>query len=75
MYKRALIFFAFLLGITLAQLEKYNTKFDYLNVDQILRNNRLLKNYYKCLVNEGPCTQEGFEFKSKNLYFRFYVTT
>lgn len=47
-----------------AELEKYSTKFDYLNVDQILKNNRLVKSYYNCLVDLGPCTQEGFEFRS-----------
>lgn len=35
---------------------KYDTKFDNVDVDAILNNNRLRKNYVKCLVNEGPCT-------------------
>ncbi|XP_076289581.1 chemosensory protein 3 [Lasioglossum baleicum] len=42
---------------------KYTNKFDNIDVDQILRSDRLLKNYYKCLMDEGRCTSEGTELK------------
>lgn len=45
--------------------EKYTDKFDHINVDQILQSDRLLTNYYKCLMDEGRCTAEGTELKSK----------
>lgn len=43
----------------------YTTRFDNVNVDQILHNDRILGSYIKCLLEKGPCTQEGRELKSK----------
>ncbi|KAL0131060.1 hypothetical protein PUN28_002567 [Cardiocondyla obscurior] len=43
--------------------EKYVTKYDDVNVDKILQNNRVLTNYIRCLMDEGPCTVEGRELK------------
>ncbi|CAK9822158.1 Ejaculatory bulb-specific protein 3 [Anthophora retusa] len=43
--------------------EAYTNKFDNVNVDQILHSDRLLTNYYKCLMDEGRCTAEGNELK------------
>lgn len=45
--------------------DKYTTKYDDIDVDQILTSKRLLSNYIKCLLEEGPCTAEGKELKSK----------
>ncbi|XP_017779658.1 PREDICTED: ejaculatory bulb-specific protein 3-like [Nicrophorus vespilloides] len=42
---------------------KYTNKYDNVNVDQILTNNRVLSNYIKCLMEEGPCTPDGRELK------------
>lgn len=44
---------------------KYTTKYDNVNLDQILSNDRLLSNYFKCLIDQGPCTSEGEELKGK----------
>ncbi|XP_029726819.1 ejaculatory bulb-specific protein 3 [Aedes albopictus] len=46
-----------------AQQQKYTDKFDNINVDQVLSNDRILNNYLKCLLEKGPCTQEGRELK------------
>ncbi|XP_076637951.1 chemosensory protein 3 [Colletes latitarsis] len=43
--------------------KKYTNKFDNINVDQILHNDRLLHNYFKCLMDQGRCTPEGSELK------------
>lgn len=43
----------------------YTTKYDNIDVDAILASNRLLKNYVNCLLDKGPCTNEGKELKSK----------
>ncbi|CAL7948557.1 unnamed protein product [Xylocopa violacea] len=43
--------------------EKYTGKFDNVNVDEILKNERLLLNYYKCLMDEGKCTADGAELR------------
>ncbi|XP_033339734.1 chemosensory protein 3 [Megalopta genalis] len=42
---------------------KYTNKFDNIDIDQILKSDRLLSNYYKCLMDEGRCTPEGTELK------------
>ncbi|KAG8234028.1 hypothetical protein J437_LFUL013196 [Ladona fulva] len=50
----------------IARDTKYTTKYDNINVDEILRSDRLVKNYFDCLVDKGPCTAEGSELK-KNI--------
>lgn len=42
----------------------YETKYDDINLDELLKNDRLRRNYVKCLLNEGPCTPDGQELKS-----------
>lgn len=62
------VFIAFVVVITIAvsnAAETYTSRFDNVNVDQILSNDRILNNYIKCLLEKGPCTQEGRELKSK----------
>lgn len=43
--------------------KKYTNKFDNVNVDQILQSERLLDNYFKCLMDEGRCTPDASELK------------
>ncbi|XP_011706733.1 PREDICTED: ejaculatory bulb-specific protein 3 [Wasmannia auropunctata] len=43
--------------------EKYTRKYDDVNVEKILQNNRVLTNYIRCLMDEGPCTAEGRELR------------
>lgn len=45
--------------------DHYTTKYDNIDIQQILTSERLLKNYIRCLLDEGPCTAEGKELKSK----------
>lgn len=54
-----------LISAALAQndITKYTTKFDNIDVDEILKSDRLFHNYYKCLLDEGRCTPEGVELK------------
>lgn len=47
---------------------KYDTKYDNINVEEILGNKRVLTNYIKCILDEGPCTPEGREFRSKFMF-------
>lgn len=47
------------------QPPKYTTKYDNVNVDEILKSDRLLKNYVNCLVDKGKCTPDAEELKSK----------
>jgi len=43
----------------------YTTQYDNFDVDKVLANRRLLENYFKCLVDKGPCTKEATELKRK----------
>ncbi|XP_001844674.2 ejaculatory bulb-specific protein 3 [Culex quinquefasciatus] len=53
-----------LVATTVAQQPRqYTDKFDNINVDQVLSNDRILSNYIRCLLDKGPCTQEGRELK------------
>ncbi|XP_073953359.1 uncharacterized protein [Choristoneura fumiferana] len=44
-------------------LPKYDKRYDYLSVDAILENKRLVRNYVDCLINAKPCTPEGKALK------------
>ncbi|KAF4527322.1 hypothetical protein B566_EDAN001098 [Ephemera danica] len=50
------------LGLVQAQ-DKYTTKWDNVDLDQILGNQRLRDNYVKCLLDQGSCTPDGSELK------------
>jgi hypothetical protein len=45
--------------------EKYTTKYDNINVDEILESDRLRDNYVNCVLEKGKCTPEGTELKSE----------
>lgn len=46
-----------------ARPEQYTTKFDNIDLDQILKSDRLFNNYMKCLLDQGKCTPDGRELK------------
>nr|QCX43091.1 chemosensory protein csp11 [Helopeltis theivora] len=43
--------------------ETYSTAYDNFNANELVENARLLKNYGKCFLDQGPCTAEGADFK------------
>ncbi|XP_011305927.1 ejaculatory bulb-specific protein 3-like [Fopius arisanus] len=57
---KAIVILCFLIGSVIAQ---NSGKYDHVDVDGILRNNRVLTNYIKCMLGQGPCTSEGRELK------------
>ncbi|XP_076764316.1 ejaculatory bulb-specific protein 3-like [Xylocopa sonorina] len=59
--KVAVVFLA-VLACALAD-EKYTTKYDNVDLDQILKSERLLNNYVNCLLDQGSCTPDGKELK------------
>ncbi|CAK9829380.1 Allergen Tha p 1 [Anthophora retusa] len=59
--KVAIVFLA-VLACALAN-EKYTTKYDNIDLDQILKSERLLNNYVNCLLDHGSCTPDGKELK------------
>ncbi|XP_049287109.1 ejaculatory bulb-specific protein 3-like [Anopheles funestus] len=50
-----------LVGTVAAQ--SYTTKYDNVDVEEILKSDRLFNNYYKCLLDQGRCTPDGNELK------------
>lgn len=52
-------------GTALAKTDKYTTRYDYIDVDAILKSSRLLRSYIHCVLDRGPCTREGLELRSK----------
>jgi len=66
--------FVLLLSLVLAAIQhavaapdgdKYTTRYDNLDLNSILKSERLLRNYFNCLMDKGPCTREGTELKSE----------
>nr|AAM77025.1 chemosensory protein [Rhyparobia maderae] len=41
----------------------YTTKYDNIDLDEILGSKRLLNNYFNCLLDKGPCTPDGKELR------------
>ncbi|KAG6454418.1 ejaculatory bulb-specific protein 3 [Manduca sexta] len=62
--KTILVLFALVAAV--ACEEYYSTQYDNFDANELVSNVRLLKNYGKCFLDEGPCTVEGREFK-KNI--------
>lgn len=60
---KTVIIFTLVLAVAYAAEQVYTTKYDNINVDQILGNNRLLDNYIRCLLDKGRCTPDGQELK------------
>lgn len=62
---------AFCIATTMTMVQaapaQYTTKYDNVNIDEILNNDRLVNNYFKCLMETGKCTPEGEEIKRKFL--------
>nr|AJP61958.1 chemosensory protein [Phenacoccus solenopsis] len=43
--------------------DTYTTRYDNINLDEILASKRLVANYVQCLVNGKPCSPEGTELR------------
>ncbi|CAK1552526.1 unnamed protein product [Leptosia nina] len=43
--------------------DTYNPEYDNFNAQELVDNIRLLRNYGKCFLGQGPCTAEGNDFK------------
>jgi hypothetical protein len=48
---------------TLGERRAYTTKYDGVDVDAVIRNERLLSNYVGCLLDSNPCTPDAAELK------------
>lgn len=60
------VFAAIIIASVLADDAVYDTsKFDNIDIDAILKNDRLLQNHLNCLTDGKGCTPESEELKSK----------
>lgn len=64
----ALVPICFLLGEVFSE-DKYTTKYDNVDIDVVLNTERLLNAYVNCLLDQGPCTPDAAELKSKQEIF------
>lgn len=48
-------------------------KFAHINIEEVLQNDRLFQAYHKCFLEQGPCTPEAREMRSKLELFVFYL--
>lgn len=62
-----------LVAVCLAQQDKYTTRYDGIDIDQILKSDRLFNNYYNCLMDKGKCTPDGRELKRKWFFLASFV--
>ncbi|XP_055699156.1 ejaculatory bulb-specific protein 3-like isoform X2 [Phlebotomus papatasi] len=61
---KSLVLFCALIVVALARpQDKYTTKYDNIDIEEILNSERLFNNYFKCLMDKGRCTPDGSELK------------
>lgn len=53
----------FLAAVFAADDDHYTTKYDSIDIDEILGNKRLLQGYIKCLMDTAKCNEEGQTLK------------
>nr|XP_024218350.1 ejaculatory bulb-specific protein 3-like [Halyomorpha halys] len=56
---RAILASLLFASLALAKPDGYPTKYDNINIDEVLHNERMMKIHEKCLLDEGDCTPEG----------------
>ncbi|XP_043271508.1 ejaculatory bulb-specific protein 3-like [Venturia canescens] len=61
--KLIVVAFVALVVVAVSAVPQYTTKYDNVNLDEILRSERLLKNYINCLMERGKCSPDGKELK------------
>ncbi|XP_013137237.1 PREDICTED: ejaculatory bulb-specific protein 3-like [Papilio polytes] len=49
--------------VSCSSQQQYVNRYDNFNADSIIQNERILLAYYKCVMEKGPCTKDGKNFK------------
>uniref|UniRef100_A0A023FAZ1 Putative pheromone binding protein n=1 Tax=Triatoma infestans TaxID=30076 RepID=A0A023FAZ1_TRIIF len=60
---RTIAFFGLFVVACAYAASTYTTKYDNIDLDEILNNDRVYKKYYDCLANKAKCTPDGKELK------------
>jgi len=61
---------------TTRETSSYPTRYDFIDIEAVMNNERIIKILFNCVMNQGPCTREGLELKSKLLIiyeYRFFI--
>lgn len=66
-----IIFVTICLALSVLGQETYDSVNDNFDLTEVLGNERLLKSYAKCLLNEGPCTSEVKDLKGNDINYYF----
>lgn len=53
---------------------QYTPKYDNVDIDEILKSDRLINNYFKCLMTGDACTPDGAELRSE-LLFKYKINS
>lgn len=61
--KIVIAFLAFVVIVAAHPQTNYSSRFDNVDVDEILKSDRLFNNYFKCLMDTGRCTPDGSELR------------
>lgn len=46
----------------------YDSKFEFINIDTLFANKRLVANYADCLLSKKPCAPQGKEIKGESIF-------
>ncbi|CAH0550933.1 unnamed protein product [Brassicogethes aeneus] len=57
------LFFTLVCLVNSRPNSSYTIKYDNVNLDQILKSDRLMMNYINCVLDKGKCTSDGAELK------------
>ncbi|KAK9500217.1 hypothetical protein O3M35_001516 [Rhynocoris fuscipes] len=60
---RPIVFLCLFVVACVYAASTYTTKYDNIDLDEILNNDRIYKKYFDCLANKGKCTPDGKELK------------
>ncbi|XP_055597198.1 ejaculatory bulb-specific protein 3-like [Uranotaenia lowii] len=58
-----IVLFAALMAYVVAQDTVYTNKYDNIDVLEVVKSDRLFKNYYNCLLDQGKCPPDAAELK------------
>nr|APB03441.1 chemosensory protein 5 [Sitobion avenae] len=48
---------------TTRETSSYPTRYDFIDIEAVMNNDRIIKILFNCVMNQGPCTREGLELK------------
>ncbi|KAK0181341.1 hypothetical protein PV327_003633 [Microctonus hyperodae] len=63
MYRSILLFFIASVLLMVHAHELYSDKYDNVDVDAIITDDKLRISYYNCFMDRGPCTEDAEYFK------------